>query len=226
MPTGRLISQNIGGVSHFVADLGVVIKDAIAALRARRLHARRRASITNHQRVAGQHLNNVCIYTPFFFDGELQAFAIVRAHWVDVGGMSTGFGAASLGQRSVDGRAAARPDQDLRSAASPTRSCCAMIARQHPLPECVDGRPALADGGLQAGRAPARRAVRALRARRRSAPRSSASSTRPKRSAGCVVARHPRRRLRGRVVSSTTTARTARLDRPDPRAGHRQRQTT
>ena len=26
---GRLISQNIGGVSHFVADLGVVIKDGV-----------------------------------------------------------------------------------------------------------------------------------------------------------------------------------------------------
>ena len=27
---GRLISQNVGGVSHFVADLGVIIEDAIA----------------------------------------------------------------------------------------------------------------------------------------------------------------------------------------------------
>src|SRR5919206_1522761 len=26
---GRLLSQNMGGVSHFVADLGVVIKDAV-----------------------------------------------------------------------------------------------------------------------------------------------------------------------------------------------------
>ena len=29
-PDGSLISQNIGGVSHFVADLGVVVKDAVA----------------------------------------------------------------------------------------------------------------------------------------------------------------------------------------------------
>ncbi|HUB94722.1 MAG TPA: hydantoinase B/oxoprolinase family protein, partial [Stellaceae bacterium] len=49
--------------------------------------------ITNHQRVAGQHLNNIVIYTPYFFDGELMMFAIVRAHWIDVGGWSTGFGA-------------------------------------------------------------------------------------------------------------------------------------
>ena len=29
-PEGRLISQNVGGVSHFVSDLGVVIRDAVA----------------------------------------------------------------------------------------------------------------------------------------------------------------------------------------------------
>ncbi len=49
--------------------------------------------ITNHQAVAGQHLNNIVIYTPFFLDGVLTAFPAVRAHWVDVGGLSTGFGA-------------------------------------------------------------------------------------------------------------------------------------
>jgi N-methylhydantoinase B len=91
---GRLLSQNMGGVSHFVADLGVVIKDGIAQ------HgldgfAPGDVLITNHQRVAGQHLNNMCVYTPCFVGDELVAFAIVRAHWVDVGGMSTGFGAAS-----------------------------------------------------------------------------------------------------------------------------------
>src|SRR6202166_2491300 len=70
---GELISQNVGGVSHFVADLGVII--------------------TNHQAVAGQHLNNIVIYMPYFHNGELLLFAMVRAHWIDVGGMSTGFGA-------------------------------------------------------------------------------------------------------------------------------------
>ena len=48
--------------------------------------------ITNHQAVAGQHLNNVAIYVPCFLEGELMMFAIVRAHWIDVGGLSTGFG--------------------------------------------------------------------------------------------------------------------------------------
>jgi N-methylhydantoinase B len=91
---GKLISQNIGGVSHFVADLGVVIKDGI------RQHGvdgfdPGDVLLHNHQAVAGQHLNNVVCYTPVFHDdGELVAFAVVRAHWVDVGGQSTGFGAA------------------------------------------------------------------------------------------------------------------------------------
>src|SRR6266536_3565012 len=49
--------------------------------------------ITNHQAVAGQHLNNVVVYMPYFYQGELTMFAMVRAHWIDVGGTSTGFGA-------------------------------------------------------------------------------------------------------------------------------------
>src|SRR5215813_13508691 len=92
---GRLLAQNTGGVSHFVSDLGVVIADGVARYGASGFKPGD-VVITNHQRVAGQHLNNICIYTPFFFDGTLQAFAIVRAHWVDIGGMSTGFSAATL----------------------------------------------------------------------------------------------------------------------------------
>jgi N-methylhydantoinase B len=89
---GRLISQNIGGVSHFVADLGVVIRDGIRRYGADGF-APGDVILHNHQAVAGQHLNNVVVYTPFFFEERLQGFAVVRAHWVDVGGLSTGFGA-------------------------------------------------------------------------------------------------------------------------------------
>ena len=89
---GTLISQNIGGVSHFIADMGVVIKDGVARYGLDGF-APGDVLITNHQAVAGQHLNNIVIYTPFFFEGKLTAFPAVRAHWVDVGGLSTGFGA-------------------------------------------------------------------------------------------------------------------------------------
>src|SRR5271169_6912710 len=89
---GELISQNVGGVSHFVADLGVIITDAMARFGAKGF-APGDVVITNHQAVAGQHLNNIVIYTPYFYRGELLLFAMVRAHWIDIGGMSTGFGA-------------------------------------------------------------------------------------------------------------------------------------
>ena len=93
---GRLLSQNVGGVSHFVADLGVIIVDAVERYGVDGFKAGD-GFIMNHQRVAGQHLNNVVTYTPIIIDGELFAFAMTRAHWSDVGGMSTGFGARGAG---------------------------------------------------------------------------------------------------------------------------------
>ena len=91
-PDGKLVSQNVGGVSHFVADLGVIIVDGMKRYGAKGFKPGD-VVITNHQAVAGQHLNNVVIYAPYFYKGELLMFMMVRAHWIDVGGMSTGFGA-------------------------------------------------------------------------------------------------------------------------------------
>lgn len=88
---GELISQNVGGVSHFVADLGVIITDGVKRYGKEGFRPGD-VIITNHQAVAGQHLNNVVIYVPYFFEGELLLFSMVRAHWIDVGGTSTGFG--------------------------------------------------------------------------------------------------------------------------------------
>ncbi|MDB5546107.1 MAG: N-methylhydantoinase B/acetone carboxylase, alpha subunit, partial [Hyphomicrobiales bacterium] len=91
-PNGDLISQNVGGVSHFVADLGVIIVDGMRRYGVEGFKPGD-VIITNHQAVAGQHLNNIVIYMPYFFRGELIIFTMVRAHWIDIGGMSTGFGA-------------------------------------------------------------------------------------------------------------------------------------
>jgi N-methylhydantoinase B len=93
---GRLLSQNVGGVSHFVADLGVIITDALERFGADGFK-QGDGFLMNHQRVSGQHLNNVVTYTPIIIDGELFGFAMTRAHWSDVGGMSTGFGARGPG---------------------------------------------------------------------------------------------------------------------------------
>src|SRR6267154_76478 len=89
---GQLISQNVGGVSHFVADLGVLVTDGMGRYGADGFKPGD-VIITNHQAVAGQHLNNVVIYMPYFYKSELLMFLMVRAHWIDVGGTSTGFGA-------------------------------------------------------------------------------------------------------------------------------------
>jgi N-methylhydantoinase B len=94
-PDGALVSQNVGGVSHFVADLGVIITDGMEQHGGADGFKPDDVIITNHQRVAGQHLNNIVIYMPFFFEGELLMFSVVRAHWIDIGGTSTGFGAGS-----------------------------------------------------------------------------------------------------------------------------------
>jgi N-methylhydantoinase B len=91
---GNLLSQNTGGVSHFVADLGTIIKDGVNKY-GKDGFKPGDVIITNHQRVGGQHLNNMVVYTPFYFGDELFAFPTVRAHWVDVGGTSTGFGSAA-----------------------------------------------------------------------------------------------------------------------------------
>jgi N-methylhydantoinase B len=99
---GRLLAQNTGGVSHFVADLGVVIRDGMARYGAGGFRPGD-VVITNHQRVAGQHLNNIMIYSPCFAGGELVGFAATRAHWVDVGGLSTGFSAGNATDPWMEG---------------------------------------------------------------------------------------------------------------------------
>ena len=93
-PKGQLILQNVGGVSHFVADLGVIITDGMKRYGTEGFEPGD-VIITNHQGVAGQHLNNIVIHMPYFHKGELLMFAMVRAHWIDIGGMSTGFGAGT-----------------------------------------------------------------------------------------------------------------------------------
>ncbi len=130
-PEGELISQNVGGVSHFVADLGVIIIDGMKRYGGDGFKPGD-VIITNHQAVAGQHLNNVVIYMPYFYKGELLMFPMVRAHWIDVGGMSTGFGAGADRGRPLARRPAARPAQDLRGGQA-RRDALPRAQGQHPL---------------------------------------------------------------------------------------------
>ena len=91
---GRLIAQNLAGVPIFLADMGYIVQDGLATFGPDGF-APGDVILVNHPAACGQHLNNVNVYTPVFFDGELVAFPAARAHWIDVGGLSTGFGASN-----------------------------------------------------------------------------------------------------------------------------------
>src|SRR5215467_10913060 len=90
-PQGNILSQNFGALPIFLADLGPAVVDGVR-MYGKDGFAPGDVLLMNHPYVCGQHLNNVVIYTPFFYQGELIAFPSVRAHWVDIGGRRLGFG--------------------------------------------------------------------------------------------------------------------------------------
>ena len=145
-PKGELISQNVGGVSHFVADLGVLVVDGMKRY-GRDGFKPGDVIITNHQAVAGQHLNNVVIYMPYFYKGELLMFLMVRAHWIDVGGTSTGFGAgATVADPWLEGL---QLDQlKIYEEGKLNEHALSRDQGQHPLSGILARRHEIADGGL------------------------------------------------------------------------------
>ena len=91
---GRTMSQNEGALPIFLADLGVAVEDGVQLYGLDNIHPGD-VFLVNHPEICGQHLNNMVVYTPFFWDGKLLCFLAVRAHWIDVGGGSTGFGSSN-----------------------------------------------------------------------------------------------------------------------------------
>jgi N-methylhydantoinase B len=91
---GNIISQNTGGLPIFLADLGAAVVGAMQ-IYGREGFEPGDVLVSNDPEVCGQHLNNIVVFTPFFFEGELLAFLALRAHWVDVGGGSSGFGSTN-----------------------------------------------------------------------------------------------------------------------------------
>lgn len=90
---GRTMSQNEGALPIFLADLGVAVQDGVTVYGLENIHPGD-VFLVNHPEICGQHLNNMVVYTPFFWEGRLFCFLAVRAHWIDVGGASTGFGSS------------------------------------------------------------------------------------------------------------------------------------
>ena len=91
---GLTMSQNEGALPIFLADLGVAVQDGVEIYGLDNIHPGD-VFLVNHPEICGQHLNNMVVYTPFFWDGKLLCFLAVRAHWIDVGGGSTGFGSSN-----------------------------------------------------------------------------------------------------------------------------------
>ncbi|HLC27685.1 MAG TPA: hydantoinase B/oxoprolinase family protein [bacterium] len=90
-PEGNLIGQNRGAIPFFLADLGPPIQSGIAEIGKDNFFPGD-VIIMNHPAVCGQHLNNVIIYQPVFFEGRLVSFTVARGHWMDIGGSKMGLG--------------------------------------------------------------------------------------------------------------------------------------
>jgi N-methylhydantoinase B len=93
-PDGNIIAQNTGGLPIFLADLGTAVTAAIE-IYGKDGFAPGDVLVSNDPEKCGQHLNNIVVFTPFFHEGKLVAFPALRAHWIDVGGGSRGFGSTS-----------------------------------------------------------------------------------------------------------------------------------
>lgn len=117
---GRLVAQAPGGLPLFVGDLDAAVGDGIAIHGADGF-APGDVILTNHTGTCGQHLNNIVVYTPVFFERTLVGFAATRAHWTDVGGrLAGGFLTDAVSSfeegiqiRSVKLYKAGKPDEDL-----------------------------------------------------------------------------------------------------------------
>src|SRR5437762_2645761 len=90
---GRTMSQNEGALPIFLADLGVAVQDGVEVYGLENIHPGD-VFLVNHPEICGQHLNNMVVYTPFFWESKLLCFLAVRAHWIDVGGGASGVGAS------------------------------------------------------------------------------------------------------------------------------------
>jgi len=88
-PAGDLIAQ-ANGVPGFLGTLTFAVK---AIIEKHPLHTMRPGDIfvTNDPYIGGgNHLSDVALIAPIFFEGHIVAFSVNKAHWTEVGGMAAG----------------------------------------------------------------------------------------------------------------------------------------
>jgi N-methylhydantoinase B len=86
---GRTIAQSRGGIPTFMADLGEPVRDGLEIYGEAGMEPGD-ILLINYSGVCGQHLNNIVLYMPIHWQGQLIGFAATRAHWTDVGGRVLG----------------------------------------------------------------------------------------------------------------------------------------
>ncbi len=117
---GQTIAQSRGGIPTFMADMGEPVRDGIEMYGADGFDPGD-VVLINYSAICGQHLNNMILYVPVHWEGELIGFAATRAHWTDVGGrVSGGFSTDTteifqegLQLRSVKAYKRGKPDEEI-----------------------------------------------------------------------------------------------------------------
>ena len=100
----------------------------------------------------GQHLNNVVVFTPVFWEGRLFGYSCVRAHLHDIGGAAIGSGSPSTDEIFQEGSADSGGAHLSQGQAQSRRS--GYHRGEFALSRNRDGRSQRADGGLAPGSSP------------------------------------------------------------------------
>lgn len=88
MKNGELITQG-NGTTAFLGMIDAVVKDVLEKYGVNDAIQPGDVFISNDPYI-GTHLSDVALVKPVFHDGELVAFLVNKAHWVDVGGSVPG----------------------------------------------------------------------------------------------------------------------------------------
>ncbi|GHF13564.1 5-oxoprolinase [Kordiimonas sediminis] len=86
---GNLIAQG-NGVAAFLATLDTAVQSLLEHHPAKTLKEGDLFITNNPYEGGGTHLSDVVIILPVFFEGELVAFTVNKAHWMEVGGTFPG----------------------------------------------------------------------------------------------------------------------------------------
>lgn len=85
---GKLLAQ-ADGLPIFLGNLGAAVRCVIADVGVDRMRAGD-VLLFNDPYEQGNHVNDVTTVAPVFMDDDLVAFAVTRAHWLDIGGKDPG----------------------------------------------------------------------------------------------------------------------------------------